>query len=484
MPGIPSPPQPLPWVEPARAFAALADPERGLPGVAFLDSAGDLRDVSRWAVLGADPFDVVEARVPPAEGGSAPGMAGARDPFGVLAAILARYARPAGPVPFAGGGMLGYLGYGLRHFLERLPRPRRQPPEPALFFGLYDTLFVFDRLSRRTWLVSTGLPERGARAAALRRKARAKAFIGMLAATGSLSEPAPRARREAFPGPPLESATAFPAAFSASMGPAAFGEAVERARALIRAGDIYQVNLSYAVEARAALSPAALYARLRRISPAPFGAYIDAGAFQILSNSPERFLLLADGRVETRPIKGTRPRRVDGVADAGEAAELLASAKDRAEHVMIVDLERSDLGRIAEAGTVRVDRMAGLESYASVHHLVSVVSARPRAGLGPADILRACFPGGSITGAPKIRAMEIIAALETVPRGIYTGAIGGIDFSGRMDFSVAIRTAVAREGRVRFHVGGGIVADSKPEEEYRETLTKAEAFGRLLSPDG
>jgi para-aminobenzoate synthetase component 1 len=259
-----------------------------------------------------------------------------------------------------------------------------------------------------------------------------------------------------------------------------FGEAVEQARTLIRAGDIYQVNLSYAVEAPAALPAPLLYQRLRRISPAPFGAYLDPGAFQVLSNSPERFLLLDAGRVETRPIKGTRPRHRDGVEDARQAAELLSSAKDRAEHLMIVDLERNDLGRIAEAGSVRVERLGGLESYASVHHLVSVVSASPRDGIGPVGILRACFPGGSITGAPKIRAMEVIESLENGPRGIYTGAIGGIDFSGRMDFSVAIRTGIVRDGRLRFHVGGGIVADSKPAEEYRETLTKAEAFARLL----
>jgi para-aminobenzoate synthetase component 1 len=265
------------------------------------------------------------------------------------------------------------------------------------------------------------------------------------------------------------------------MTPAGYGDAVERARAWIHAGDIYQANLSYRVDAPCPVAPPALYRRLRTLSPAPFGAYLDPGPYQVLSNSPERFLLHERGRLETRPIKGTRPRGADPAEDRREAEELLASEKDRAEHLMIVDLERNDLGRVARPGSVRVERLAALESYANVHHLVSVISASPCPGAGPVDALRACFPGGSITGAPKIRAMEIIETLEPEPRGIYTGAIGGIDFSGRMDFSVAIRTAVVRDGVASFHVGGGIVADSKPDLEYRETLTKAEAFCRALA---
>ncbi len=464
---------PIPWVEPALAFTALAACENPLPGLAFLDSAGAVRDVSRWAVLAADPFEIIEARIPETNAGTLSREAGTGDPFNALAGALARFSAPPGPFPYARGGMIGYLGFGLRHFIERLPRHHPEPMEPALWFGLYDTLLLFDRLRRRAWLVSTGLPETSARAAARRRRERARTFKSLLATARAPSDERPLA--------PLESSTTFPEGFSPAMDQAAFGEAVEGARTLISAGDIYQVNLSYAVEAPSALPAPLLYERLRGISPAPFGAYLDPGAFQVLSNSPERFLLLDSGRVETRPIKGTRPRHADGVEDARQAAELLASAKDRAEHLMIVDLERNDLGRIAVPGSVRVEGLGGLESYASVHHLVSVVSASPREGIGPIDILRACFPGGSITGAPKIRAMEVIEALENGPRGIYTGAIGGIDFSGRMDFSVAIRTGIVRDGSVRFHVGGAIVADSKPEEEYRETLTKAEAFARLLA---
>ncbi|MDP3936567.1 MAG: aminodeoxychorismate synthase component I [Deltaproteobacteria bacterium] len=455
----------IPWVEPGRAFLALGAGDRALPGVAFLDSAGPLRDVSRWSVLAAEPFDTISLRAPGA------------DPFAAIADALALHRRPAGAMPFAEGALLGYLGYGARHSTERLPRRLSDASEPDLWFGCYDALIIFDREHRRAWVASSGLPERGERAAAQRRRERASRLALRLASL----PPEPSAAAGPARLTPLESGTAYSPALSPAMGSRRFGETVEQASAFIRAGDIYQVNLSYPVDAPCDLAPSQLYDRLRRLSPAPFGAYLDTGAFQVLCNSPERFLLLEDGRIETRPIKGTRPRSLDGVEDARQAAELLASPKDRAEHVMIVDLERNDLGRVAIPGSVRVERMAGLESYASVHHLVSVVSASARPGAGPSDVLRACFPGGSITGAPKIRAMEIIEALEVAPRGIYTGAIGGIGFSGRMDLAIAIRTAVLREGRARFHVGGGIVADSKPAEEYRETLTKAEAFARLLA---
>ncbi len=466
-----SPPRSIPWIEPARAFLALALADPPAPGIVFLDSGGPCRGISRWAFLGADPFEAIECG--PATRGS-DGPSG--DPFTSLGETLARYHVSPGPLPFAGGGLLGFLGYDLRHTLERLPRRLPASPEPALWFGLYDALLLFDRLTRRAWIVSTGLPERQGRAARLRAREREDALLRRIAA------PPSRPQEEA--GAPLEAPGRLAPRLRPAMTPGAFGDAVERARAWIRAGDIYQVNLSYPVKAPAPLPAARLYDRLRRISPAPFGAYLDPGPFQVLSNSPERFLHWDGERLETRPIKGTRPRSADRVEDARQAADLIRSAKDGAEHVMIVDLERNDLGRVARPGTVRVERLARLESFANVHHLVSVVSAKTRPGVGPVEILRACFPGGSITGAPKIRAMEIIEALEIAPRGVYTGAIGGIAFSGRLNLSVAIRTAVVRDGSVRFHVGGGIVIDSKPEDEYRETVTKGEAFSRALLEPG
>jgi para-aminobenzoate synthetase component 1 len=468
--GLPSPLRSIPWIDPDRAFLALAFAEAPVPGIVFLDSGGPCRAISRWAVLGADPFDVIE-RGPPPPGGDG----SSRDPFTSLGEVLARYRRPPSPLPFAGGGLLGYLGYDLRHAVERLPRRLPDSPEPALWFGLYDALLLFDRLARRAWIVSTGLPETRGRAARLRARERREALLRRIGA------PPAGPREEAVA--PLEAPPRLAPLLRPAMTPGAFAEAVDRARAWIGAGDIYQVNLSYPVEAHAPLPAARLYDRLRRISPAPFGAYLDPGPFQVLSNSPERFLHWDGERLETRPIKGTRPRSTDPAEDAHQAVELIRSEKDAAEHVMIVDLERNDLGRVAQPGSVCVERLARLESFANVHHLVSIVSAKTRSGVGPVEILRACFPGGSITGAPKIRAMEIIEALEIAPRGIYTGAIGGIAFSGQLNLSVAIRTAVVRDGSVRFHVGGGIVTDSKPEDEYRETVTKGEAFSRALLLD-
>lgn len=456
--------EPLAWVDPGDAFRCLAGGHRPPRGIVFLDSAGPVRDLSRWSILAADSFDVIED---PA------------DPFGAIESALADHRAEPGTVPFAGGGAIGLLGYGLRHHLERLPRRHPAASEPDLWLGLYDALAIFDRGTRRAWIASTGLPERRDRAARARRAVARAAWLRSLLAPAAGSRP-DRAGGDPDPAP-LPSRDTLPPGARVSMTPAAWSCAVEQARSLIRAGDIYQANLSYRVEVPCPLAPPDLYRRLRAISPAPFGAYLDPGPFQVLCNSPERFLLHERGRIETRPIKGTRPRRADPDEDRREAQALLASEKDRAEHLMIVDLERSDLGRVARPGSVHVERLAALERYANVHHLVSVVSAELRPGAGPVDALRACFPGGSITGAPKIRAMEVIEALEEGPRGVYTGAVGGIDFSGRMDLSIAIRTAILRDGVASFHVGGGIVADSKPDLEYLETVTKAEALCRALT---
>jgi para-aminobenzoate synthetase component 1 len=254
----------------------------------------------------------------------------------------------------------------------------------------------------------------------------------------------------------------------------------------IRAGDVYQVNLARRVELSplGPHAPPALYAQLTARAGAPFSAYLDAGDFRVVSNSPERFLRVEGEQVESCPIKGTRPRGPTPAEDRWRAKDLLASEKDRAEHVMIVDLERNDLGRVCRTGSVHVERMAELRSYANVHHMVSSVQGRlcnPGDALG---LLRATFPGGSITGAPKIRAMEIIEELEPVRRGIYTGSLGFLDAAGGLDLSIAIRTAVARGDALYLHLGGGIVADSSPEEELRETEHKGQAFAELWGRQG
>jgi para-aminobenzoate synthetase component 1 len=261
---------------------------------------------------------------------------------------------------------------------------------------------------------------------------------------------------------------------------------VRRAVEYIHAGDCFQVNVAQRLLAPAHVAPRELYRRLRERNAAPFAGYFDLGAFVLASASPERFLRVTAGEggvadeVETRPIKGTRPRGRTPEQDRARAAELLASAKDRAENVMIVDLMRNDLGRVCRYGSVRVPAVCRLETYRTVHHLVSEVRGRLRAGLGALDLLRAAFPGGSVTGAPKVRAMEIIAELEPTARGPYCGSLGYLGFDGVMDTNILIRTFTIGRGWVQFPVGGGIVADSEPEREYEETWHKAEGMLRAL----
>jgi para-aminobenzoate synthetase component 1 len=255
---------------------------------------------------------------------------------------------------------------------------------------------------------------------------------------------------------------------------------VERALEHIAAGDIYQVNLAQRFLAEPAPPLPALYRSLRSVSPAPFLASLTLAEGGIASSSPERFFRIAGDRIETWPIKGTRPRGATPTEDHALAEALRSSEKDRAENVMIVDLERNDLGRIAETGSVSVPSLCEVSTQSNVHHLVSRVEARLNPDAGPVEVIRALFPGGSITGAPKIRAVEIIDALEPIRRGVYTGAIGYWDASGDCDWNIAIRTIVATGGVASFHAGGGIVADSTPESEYAETLVKASGMLRAL----
>jgi len=257
---------------------------------------------------------------------------------------------------------------------------------------------------------------------------------------------------------------------------------VARVREYIFAGDIFQANLSQRFEAPLAVAPWAFYRTLRRVNPAPFGAFFDVPGAPVLSTSPERFLRVgAGGHVETRPIKGTRARGVGPEHDAALGQALTESAKDRAENLMIVDLMRNDLSRVCAPGSVRASELFALERYATVHHLVSTVVGDLAPGFDAFDLLRAAFPGGSITGAPKLRAMEIIAELEPSRRGVYCGSLGYWSTTGEMDTSIAIRTAVVRDGRIYFSAGGGIVADSDPEQEYRETLDKVRAIVDALA---
>jgi para-aminobenzoate synthetase component 1 len=453
----------IPYADPLALFAQVAaDPYAALLHSALADARG------RHSFIAVDPFKVLVCREGEVEvdGVRVPGA-----PFDVVRAELARH--PQAAVPGAGpfcGGAVGYLGYEMARHLERIPRPPAgdmDVPEMQLLFC--DVVIAFDHLERRAQVISTGHPEPAGDA----RRVRALERLRAAAVRFSLPvAPASPARPAAAPR------------VSSDIPREAHELAVRRVVDYILAGDVFQVNLSRRLrcDLPEGLSPLDLFGRLCAGNPAPFAAYLKLDDLVIASSSPERFVRLSGDVVETRPIKGTRPRGRGPAEDDALAAELAASDKDRAENVMIVDLLRNDLSRVCRDGSVAVPELCSLERYATVMHLVSSVTGRLRPGLGPVDLLAACFPGGSITGAPKIRAMEIIAELEPTRRGAYCGAIGYLGFDGAMDTSIVIRTFTIRGRRVSFQVGGGVVAASTPEGEYDETLAKAAALIGALSP--
>jgi para-aminobenzoate synthetase component 1 len=447
----------FPAADPLHALA-------GLPGAFILRSSlpdtGALPRRARWTLFGADPFASFRAGEPSAT----------REGFDALAATAPAnaLARELG-VPFA-GGMVGYWAYDYGRRLERLPaRARDDLGLPDCVLGCYDVTGAHDHDSGRTWLFSSGLPAAGGE-----RIARAGARLDAV-----------RARLESPPRatpahPPARAPGGARSTFSAD----GYRRAVEDVREAIRRGDIFQANLSQRWMLplpQAHTHVLALDDALRSVSPAPFAATLDLGDHAVLSASPELFLRRRGTSVETRPIKGTRPRGTTPAEDERLAAELQASAKDRAENVMIVDVLRNDLGRVCATGSVRVPELCALERFPQVWHLTSTVLGTLRAGLGPFDLLHACFPGGSITGAPKIRAMAVLEALEPVRRHLYTGAIGWIGWDGDADWNIAIRTATATRDAVYWSAGGGITADSDPDAEYRESLDKAEGVRQALA---
>jgi para-aminobenzoate synthetase component 1 len=465
---------PLPLVEELPAGLEAFEAARRLarrPRLLLFDSAAADSPWGRYSFVTADPFfDLFYAH------------AGLPDPFPVLAGHLARFPAETVPgLPPFQGGAAGLFGYDLCHHIERLPRPRYNDfGLPELRVGLYDWVLAFDHLAGRCWLISTGYPETDPARRRRRAAERAREVRTALAAA-----PAPPPHLPHRPLAASDLCPQFPLpgrpGVSSNFDRPGYLAAVRRAIDYVHAGDCFQVNLSQRLLVPSAEPPLDLYARLRRRNPAPFAGYFDLGDFAVASASPERFLRVQGGEVETRPIKGTGPRGATPHEDEARRRELLSSDKDRAENVMIVDLLRNDLGRVCRYGSVRVEALCRLESFRYVHHLVSEVRGRLRSGLGPLDLLRAAFPGGSVTGAPKVRAMEIIAELEPTVRGPYCGCLGYIGFDGTMDTNLLIRTFTAGRGWVQFPVGGGIVADSTPEAEYAETLHKAEGLLRALA---
>lgn len=375
--------------------------------------------------------------------------------------------------PFC-GGLVGYFGYEAGHFVERLPDTGRDDLHlPDLAFLVIDEVLALDHRTGELTVTITGRGDTAgeALADANRRANRWPRRLSDFAAT--LERELPRAGAAA----PVES----PLSVRAHFGPDAYGAAVQRCREHILAGDAFEICLTNRLETRQPAPAWELYSRLRRINPAPFASYLQFPEFQIVGSSPERFLRLdADRVAESRPIKGTRPRGATEEEDRALRRELSLSPKDRAENLMIVDLVRSDLGRVAEIGSVTVPELLVVEQYATVFQLISTIRARLRDDCDALDLVRACFPGGSMTGAPKIEAMKIIDSIEPTKRGVYAGAIGYLDHAGAMDLSIVIRTIVCQAGRCTFGIGGAVVADSDPAAEYQETMDKAKALLEAL----
>jgi para-aminobenzoate synthetase component I len=448
-----------------RALARMTQ----LPRCLFLDSARRDSPLGRYSFLTADPFDYFEL---PADGS---------DALGALARRLAPFHSPTiDDLPPFQGGAAGLFGYELGRSLERLPRPRFDEfAAPALAIGLYDVVLAVDHHQHGGWIISQGFP---AREPAERRR-RAAERIAQFRAVLDGPPPVSTARADIDRLPIGELAPQFPvgpAGMTSNLSREGYLAAIRAAIEYIHAGDVFQVNVAQRLLRPAGDDPLSLYLRLRRCNPAPFAGYFDLGATQIISASPERFLQVCAGQVEARPIKGTRARTARPEADLFAGDEMLQSEKDRAENVMIVDLLRNDLARVCRADSVHVAALCRLESYEFVQHLVSVVRGTLAAGHGPIDLLRAAFPGGSVTGAPKVRAMEIIAELEPTARGAYCGSLGYLGFDGAVDTSILIRTITAARGWWQAPVGGGIVAQSVPSREYEETWHKATGLLRAF----
>ncbi|HEY90731.1 MAG TPA: aminodeoxychorismate synthase component I [Dehalococcoidia bacterium] len=445
---------------------------RNDPYCFFLDSGMDPHKLGRYSFMGSDPFIVLSSRQKRCviTRGTEETHVDA-SPFDVLGSLIEEYRieSSSSPVPFVGGGV-GYLSYDLCHFIERLPVTVVDDLQlPECYFAFYDVVLAYDHLEGKTYIISTGFPELVEEERMVRAGNRVNEMKSRLTGDGNSEA-----------GTMI---TAGPAAAGLTGGFTHEGyvSAVEKARQYIIAGDIFEVNISQRFEAELTIVPYDLYQRLRRINPAPFASYLGFDDVAIVSASPERFIRLKGDHVETRPIKGTRPRDRDPERDQALARELLNSPKDRAENIMIVDLERNDLGRVCRYGTVRVTELAILEVFPTVFHLTSTVEGRLRKGKNAVDLLKATFPGGSITGAPKVRSMEIIDELEPTRRSVYTGSIGYMGFDGNLDLNIVIRTFIIKDGKAYFQVGGAVVYDSDPEEEYQETLDKARALINALN---
>jgi para-aminobenzoate synthetase component 1 len=484
----------LPLVEPLEPSLDAIDVFRrfaALPHVVFFDSAMRHPTLGRYSFVAADPVEWLSVA---ADGTDAFGkLLEETDNCGLRIADCglssaknnpqsARSLPAAAGNPKFLGGWAGMFGYELARSLESIPAAAIDEFQlPAFAIGLYDVVAAFNHREQKAWLISQGIPERDPQARRERAATRLAQFREVLSGATTSGNHCARpshvlSASELAPQFSVESNNALTSNFSAE----GYRQAIRRAIDYIHAGDIFQVNLSQRLLHAADASSPELYLRLRQRNPAPFAGYLDGGDWQIASASPERFIKVENGHVETRPIKGTRGRSRRPEADMFSGAELRASEKDRAENVMIVDLLRNDLSRTCRPESVHVSQLCGLETYEYVQHLVSVVEGNLRDDRTPLDLLCTSFPGGSVTGAPKIRAMQIIAELEPTVRGAYCGSLGYIGLDGQMDTSILIRTVIAARGWWQLPVGGAIVAQSNPRDEYDETWHKAAGLLKAL----
>lgn len=439
------------FADSAALFSSLAEQ----PWAIFLDSGYPSCTLDRYDILAADPVCTLVTR----GGVTAISRDGkitesSDDPFALVKRELGEIQQAKSELPFVGGA-LGYFAYDLARRIERLDSLAADLEHiPEMAVGIYEWAVVVDHRERKSYL--TGL---------MRDPGHWQALL---------------ARFSRLPDEQAAAPFEVTGAVEANMDKAGYFRAFERVKRYLAEGDCYQINLSQRFAAPCAGAPWTAYRKLRELNAAPFSAYMNLPGVEVLSSSPECFLRLRNGKVTTKPIKGTRPRKADEREDSRQIDILRNSTKDRAENLMIVDLLRNDVGKTCQTGSVKVPKIFAVESYATVHHLVSTITGRLAAGMHALDLLKHCFPGGSITGAPKIRAMQIIEELEPHRRGVYCGSIGYIGFDGNMDSNIVIRTLVVSDGVIRFWAGGGIVNDSVAEDEYQECFDKAAALLNLL----
>jgi anthranilate synthase component 1 len=442
---------------PVSAFLKLRGAHPDTPAF-LLESAEQGQRVGRYSFLGLRPRSVLRWSL------GDPG-----DPYALAAQEVGRWRQaPLPDLPPFAGGAVGYFGYDLVRTVEPLGDPNPDPvglPDMALM--LTDVLVVFDHLKHTISILVNVFAEQGTDLEA----AYADAVATIAAVRATLAGPVPRPERAAEHGVPQ---------FASNLERERFEAIVARIVEYVHAGDAFQVVPSQRWSADTTLDPFSIYRGLRVVNPSPYMYFLDFGDFQIAGASPEPLLTVAGRHVSTRPIAGTRPRGADAAEDAVIATGLLEDEKERAEHVMLVDLGRNDLGRVCEYGSVAVDTFMAVETYSHVMHIVSSVSGTLREGIGPMDALRSVLPAGTLSGAPKVRAMQIIDELEPVKRGGYGGAIGYLSYAGDLDTCIHIRTVVVKDGRAHIQAGGGTVADAQPAYEYEESVNKARAVRRAI----